>query len=43
MSYILTLMPCCEDCPEFEVDDYKTVVDIDKVVFLPYAMKHNMS
>ena len=29
MSYILSLMPCCEDCPEFEVEDYKSVVQID--------------
>lgn len=29
MSYILTLMPSCENCPEFEVDDYKTVVEVD--------------
>lgn len=25
MSYIFSLMPCCENCPEFEVDDNKTV------------------
>ena len=28
-SYILTTMPCCEDCPEFEVSDNVTEVLIE--------------
>lgn len=29
MSYIFSLMPCCENCPEFEVEDNESIVTVD--------------
>lgn len=28
-GYILSLMPCCENCPEFEIEDNFSVVKVD--------------